>query len=267
MKFVDILPVLKITIDKLRQLAHIFNFQNINTKLTIVNASDTFYQNDLEFIFTFCNNFWNNFGQTESGPRIFACNISKVEYEKNKDHFIYKGIVSIGKPVSKQINVILKHDDFENIQIMYYKTPFLMNGYIDSSGVIIRNMDYICSNDIFVQNSIGMFFVLGRKKNIINHNGMLFNLGVIQSHFINKFDFIQFCKAEFVDEMMQLSIKLIIEDLSNLNEFKKEIKNEDNQRFMSYPRLLNINFIKNFDYTDTGKIQNFNIDIEVKAII
>ena len=262
MTHIDVLPLIHLYVNQLKKAEKNLDFTRINPGIVVINASDTFYEDDLKYILKFSKHFWNNFGQTESGPRIFSCSILKEEYFINPTKFVQNGIVALGRPIVEDIKIELLDPDqtlSPNDGIMHYSTPFRMKGYLESNGGLSNQTERLSSNDVFTINSYGFYCFVSRKKNIIKENGRLYNLELINTHFTNRFKKVEHCRAFLLGGLIHLQLKLGIK-VGKRSKYLEKVygticRIEYRNEFRNYPPLGKVNVIEEFTLTDTGKVQ------------
>ncbi len=144
-------------------------------RLLLINASDRLLQQQAEDLLPFATEFWNNLGQTESAPRLFALNLSSLP---SLDDACHQGIVSVGQPVHPDIHLCLR-DGLGDTGNLYYRTPFSMLGYLDDDGSVMPPPEWIESGDLFRQDTNSLWYWVGRSSHSIKIRGEFISLRTV----------------------------------------------------------------------------------------
>lgn len=248
------LPIIRKVIAELMSLIKAKNKPIYFPELTIINASDKIYVENVKDILTICPVFSNNFGQTESGPRIFSLKINKND---DIDKYSYNDVIALGRPISKEISVFITNDHHHchdgEIGELSYCTPFSMAGYLDRHGKINAHSK-IFSGDLVFQDKDGYVFWVGRKNQTTKLNGRLINISLIHKH-IEKLNSIR--KCYFVIDGKENIFGFVIvnkESKDSLEKIKECIHVFYRQSFPTYPRINEIFFVDDIPCTETGKV-------------
>ena len=240
--------------------------------LTIINASDKIYVNLVEKILKLAPIFWNNMGQTESGPRIFALPIYS-ENIHNLQQYSHNGVIALGYPVHKDIMIEIRDDNGQIVQDgkigeLFYKTKFGMIGYLNNIDSIAN--DWRSSGDLVYKNSNGMVYWVSRKSQSIKFNGIFVNLNLLQIsfeeiEFINQAFFVVDDKYNKIYGFFNI-LNYENRCLSN-NEIKIQINNYYIKQFPLYPRLSLIFFLSEFPKTESGKINIHSLLFQARELL
>jgi len=151
--------------------------------LILLNASDRLLQSQALEVMPWATAFWNNLGQTESGPRIFALELKQFN---ELSEICHNNTVSVGYPVDTSIEVKLVNKKSDSgIGNLYYKTPFKMLGYLLDNGTIQEAELYSDSGDLFRQDSQGRWHWITRSSHVIKVNGELVPLTSLTNKILN----------------------------------------------------------------------------------
>ncbi len=251
---ITVLPLIGSIVDNL--MPHINNnmfFPN----LKVLNASDKITVEQVKKIFKFAPIFWNNMGQTESGPRLFAIKIMKHEENKLKK-YSHDNIIALGYPAHKDIKIAIR--DEKNIECkdgeigeLNYKTPFAMEGYLNYKN--INKGDWISSGDLAFKAKNGLVFFVGRKSQSIKINGTFVNVNLLHFYF-KRVSFIKECffmvdKNNKICGFFNVDFTFVQDENAAVNLIQEHYK----EKFKLYPRISKLSFIKELPKTDSGKIQ------------
>ena len=246
------MPLLRSFVEELKPLIesqHLY-FEN----LTILNASDCIYQHHVHDILSICPAFWNNFGQTESGPRIFTLQINHRIMNQSA-LYSQSGVVALGKPVDPTIHIAIlneegKECDTPEIGELYYQSPFRMEGYLDTDGSLISK-NQIASGDLVYRNEDGNVCWVGRKNEIVKINGKYMNIGLLHQYF-DSVDGVK--KSYFIyDDKKGLFGFFVMDNLHSENDIKDKIISLYKQRFPTYPRICRLIAVEEIPSTLSGK--------------
>lgn len=263
---IKFLPLIRPFIEKLKPL--IDAQEDVYFKdMIILNASDRVYQYNVKDALCIGGTFWNNFGQTESGPRIFALKINHNNMN-TPGFYSRSGIVALGKPVDPAIHVSILNENGDECGVsevgeLNYQTPYCMEGYLDKQGNLFSKK-YIASGDFVYKNEIGNVCWVGRKNEIIKINGIYTNIGLLHRYF-DGIDEIK--KSYFIfNDKEGLSVFWVRSKPCSDNEVENKIISLYKQQFPSYPRINRLIPVNEIPKTLSGKIkysslQNINVEI------
>lgn len=143
-------------------------------RLLLLNASDRLTQAQARTLLPFGSALWNNFGQTESGPRLFAINLSQIA---DLDSVTYRGTIAPGFPAFAQLELHIAHsDDIDGCGVLSYRSPYAMLGYLNDDGSVTPPDDWIASGDLFRRAANGAYLWAGRAAHTIKVNGQFVSL-------------------------------------------------------------------------------------------
>ncbi|MEQ3529877.1 MULTISPECIES: class I adenylate-forming enzyme family protein [Pseudoalteromonas] len=152
-------------------------------RLIILNASDRLLQSQAEEVMPWATEFWNNLGQTESAPRIFALELTQFP---NLAAVCHNNTVSVGYPVDAAIEVkLVNKSPVTGIGNLFYKTPFKMLGYLQDDGSMQSTDIFSDSGDLFTQDSAGRWHWITRSSHTIKVNGELVPLTSVTNQILN----------------------------------------------------------------------------------
>ena len=139
-----------------------------------MNASDRLTVQQARTLLPHASALWNNFGQTESGPRLFAINLSQVA---DLESVAYRGTIAPGFPAFDGLQLrIAPSDDADGCGMLSYRTPYAMLGYLNDDGSITPPDDWIASGDLFRRAPNGAWLWAGRTAHTIKVNGQFMSL-------------------------------------------------------------------------------------------
>ncbi len=253
---ITVLPIIRSIIEKMRPL--IQKNDDFFKNLTILNASDRIYVENVEDILSICPRFWNNFGQTESAPRIFALVLEQADL-KCLDKYSHNGVVALGRKVHPLINIsIVNEYGIEckkgEIGELKYSTPFAMSGYLSRKGHLITHKVF-SSGDLVYENEYGLICWVGRKNETVKIDGKYLNFGLLHKYF-DRLNFLE--KSYFVhDEDAGLSGYFVVD--AKLQEqvikIEKTLLSIYRKQFPSYPRLQRVLLRDKLPTTLSGKVK------------
>jgi acyl-coenzyme A synthetase/AMP-(fatty) acid ligase len=143
-------------------------------RLLLLNASDRLTLQQARTLLPHATALWNNFGQTESGPRMFAINLSQID---DLDSVSYCGTIAPGFPAFDALELrIAPSDDVDGCGVLSYRTPYAMLGYLNDDGSITPPPDWIASGDLFRRAANGAYLWAGRSAHTIKVNGQFVSL-------------------------------------------------------------------------------------------
>ena len=169
---ITVLPVIGDWADGLserwRQLGH------APQRLLLLNASDRLTRQQAETLLPHATALWNNFGQTESGPRMFAINLSQIE---DLGGVTYFGTIAPGFPAFDALQLRIDGgDDASGCGELSYRTPYAMLGYLNDDGSVTPPPEWIASGDLFRRAANGAYLWAGRAAHTIKVNGQFVSL-------------------------------------------------------------------------------------------
>jgi len=251
---IHFLPLIRTLIEKLQPL--IDSEKRYFGELTILNASDRIYQRHVKSVLQICPVFRNNFGQTESGPRIFSL---KIDASNVDDPACYScsEVVALGTPVDPNIQLSILNEDIEErdsptIGELNYQTPFAMEGYLDFHGQLIQK-SWINSGDLVYRNERGRICWVGRETETIKIDGKYTNMGLLHRYF----DAIDGVKKSYFtyDEKIGLSGFFIRDRRFTDTEIENKIISLYKDRFPTYPRIKQLQSVNEIPTTISGKVK------------
>lgn len=118
----------------------------------------------------------------------FALSESTFLTAERKEDILYREQNSVGK-VLPYVDIKLKPiDGMENTNVIWIKTPYLFEGYLDENGNIELELDengYFNSKDLGAFNSDDILILAGRNRDIIKKGGLFVSLVEVEN-VINK---------------------------------------------------------------------------------
>lgn len=118
----------------------------------------------------------------------FALSETTFLTAENKNDILYREQSSVGK-VLPYVDIKLKPiEGIENTNVIWIKTPFLFDGYLDENGKVELELDednYFNSKDLGYFNSDGILILAGRNRDIIKKGGLFVSLVEVEN-VINK---------------------------------------------------------------------------------
>lgn len=154
-------------------------------RLLIINASDRLLQHQAQQLLPIATEFWNNLGQTESAPRLFAIELKALP---ELAHACHQGIVAVGRPVDPSIHLELRDCFRASSGKLFYQTPFLMRGYLHDDGHIEPPPHWIDSGDLFHCDAQGLWYWLGRDSHSLKVQGELISLRTVTDQLLEHQD-------------------------------------------------------------------------------
>lgn len=168
---ITVLPVIGDWADGLserwQQLGH------VPQRLLLLNASDRLTRQQAETLLPHASALWNNFGQTESGPRMFAVDLSQIE---DLGSVTYFGTIAPGFPAFDTLQLRIAGDEHDGCGELSYRTPYAMLGYLNDDGSIAPAPEWIASGDLFRRAANGAYLWAGRAAHTIKVNGQFVSL-------------------------------------------------------------------------------------------
>lgn len=142
-------------------------------RLRLLNASDRITVQQVLALRGFCGQVWNNFGQTESGPRLFALDVTRID---SFDRYEHDGIIAPGYPVHPDIQTMIHEPTSRGVGPLLYRSPFAMRGLLRSDLTLDPAPEWIPSGDNFQRDWDGLHKWGGRTAHMIKISGQLFSL-------------------------------------------------------------------------------------------
>ncbi|WP_375632486.1 AMP-binding protein [Bartonella sp. AA74HLJMH] len=228
-------------------VSDIFTKSRIHVQ-NILNASDRLLTVQASGILSSCTTLWNNFGQTESGPRLFHNKICSLHDNERTSKY---GVVAPGKAFVSDIKIDLRPidrtDASDSMRRMFYKTPFACDGYVDSSLQLKPRDEWFDSGDLFVKDESECYYWIARAVNEFKHNGKFIPVQLISNDIIKYAGCLRhyFSKAQNGDLYLNL-------DMSANSEQVKVVTKLLTDKWYQYAFKVNIRKIAT---TNTGKIK------------
>lgn len=152
----------------------------------VLNASDRLLSVQAESIMPCCDVLWNNFGQTESGPRLFCLKLETLsEIEKHSRN----SVVAPGYVMNENISIKLRsRDEFpEGASQMFYRSPYAADGYVDKYLALIPRGEWLYSGDLFEKSQQNVYYWIAREKNEFKINGNFVPVQAISNQLMREF--------------------------------------------------------------------------------
>ncbi|MDX7993230.1 AMP-binding protein [Xenorhabdus littoralis] len=251
---------------QLNSISEIINFYSINTLpligdlmlplskilaesrtrlTTILNASDSLLTFQATQIMNSCDVLWNNFGQTESGPRLFC---HKFETTNDIEKKSRNGVVAPGFVISDGIKIQLKEiDSITSFKQMYYQTPYSSDGYINRQLILLPNDRWFNSGDLFEKDNDECYYWISRTVNEFKINGKFFPEKEISNQIIQKFGYVSHYFSKTSKGLIEINIESTVEK-EIINNIKVLLSNS----WCHYDFVVNV--IPIIPKTSTGKI-------------
>jgi acyl-coenzyme A synthetase/AMP-(fatty) acid ligase len=151
-------------------------------RLLLLNASDRLTQQQARTLLPHATALWNNFGQTESGPRMFAINLSQID---DLDSVTHDGTIAPGFPAFDALELrIAQSDDGSDCGMLSYRTPYAMLGYLNDDGSMTPAPEWIESGDLFRRSEKGAYLWAGRAAHTIKVNGQFVSLRALADNLL-----------------------------------------------------------------------------------
>ena len=147
-----------------------------SASLRILNASDRITVRQVRGLSRFCGQIWNNFGQTESGPRLFALDVTRID---SFDRYEHDGIIAPGYPVHPDIQTRIHEPTSQGVGPLLYRSPFAMSGLLRPDLSLDAAPEWIASGDHFQRDWDGLHKWGGRTTHTIKLSGQLFSLRAV----------------------------------------------------------------------------------------
>lgn len=226
--------------------------------IVVLNASDRIYAAQVRRLLALGACVWNNFGQTESGPRIFALPLTPDDLPR-LDSYCFEGVVAPGRPIDPRIELWIVDAQGRpcapgETGHLHYRTPYAMHGYLLPDGSLQR-FSTLESGDLVFRRDDGIVFWVGRKDETVKCNGRLINVSLLHQHF-DAFDDI--AKSYFLADPQTGALTVFVvprpSPASADAEFKARILSRYRAAFPLYPRIADVRFVDDLPVTSTGKI-------------
>lgn len=150
----------------------------------ILNASDRLLTGQASAILPCCEILWNNFGQTESGPRLFCL---RIRSEGDIAKYSRYGVVAPGFPMTPDIQIELRQagtgsDSYE----MFYQSPYAADGYVNRDLILTQNNTWQRSGDLFEQGKDNCYYWIARAANEFKFKGHFVPVQLISDQIMNE---------------------------------------------------------------------------------
>ncbi|MGT0250628.1 class I adenylate-forming enzyme family protein [Burkholderia pyrrocinia] len=226
--------------------------------IVVLNASDRIYAAQVRRLLALGACVWNNFGQTESGPRIFALPLTPDDLPR-LDSYCFEGVVAPGRPIDPRIELSIVDAQGRpcapgETGHLHYRTPYAMHGYLLPDGSL-RRVTTLESGDLVFRRDDGIVFWVGRKDETVKCNGRLINVSLLHQHF-DAFDDI--AKSYFLADPQTGALTVFVVPRPSPAcadvDFKARILSHYRAAFPLYPRIADVRFVDDLPVTSTGKI-------------
>ncbi|WJF91518.1 AMP-binding protein [Paraburkholderia bonniea] len=224
----------------------------------VLNASDRLYVTQMRRLLSLGAVVWNNFGQTESGPRLFALKFTPADLPRLAQ-LSCDEVIAPGRPVDSRISIELLDPYGQpcapgQAGVMHYRTPYAMAGYLRADGSL-EPRPLIDSGDLMLRGDDGVLYWVGRKDETLKANGMFINPGLLHRHFdrlpgIAQSYFLADTRSSALSAFIAPAPHGLIDDA----ELRRQIIHEYRQAFPLYPRLVQVHIISALPLTRTGKV-------------
>ena len=191
-------------------------------------------------------NIYNFYGPTEA---TIYCSIQKFKYQNDE---LYKNNITIGKPFYNNRFTVIDDE-------LYISGPQLMRGYLNNPQktqealVTIENTTYYKSGDVVFKNSLGNYFIVGRKDDTIKVTGYRVNLSDIDSYIL-KLDYISNVATIAIEneasEHNLISYVILTDTSIDSKIIKQDLK--DIMPNYQIPKIIKI--VEAFPLNNSGKI-------------
>ena len=143
------------------------------TRRLILNASDRLMTGQARALLPHATELWNNFGQTEAAPRLFAVQVTENNLARiSHDDTIAPGYIANPK-IKMRIGDMADPDGFGPL---FYHSPYAMVGTLDPEGRLRPAPEWIDSGDLFRRTAEGLYQWGGRLAQSIKRNGHFISL-------------------------------------------------------------------------------------------
>lgn len=227
-------------------------------RLLLINASDRLLYQQAQALLPFASEFWNNLGQTESAPRIFAVNLSQIADLTTVSH---QGIIAAGRPVHPEIRLRLSQQHDQNTGVLQYQTPFCMLGYLQDNGSLLAPAAWIDSGDLFHQGADGLWFWIGRDSHTIKVQGELISLRTVTDQLLQH----QEISGVGYTTNAKGELCAFVESDTDSEGFRIELSR---LLFNSLRgRRASVRIVESLPRTESGKIDYYHLNQSVAAVI
>lgn len=213
----------------------------------VLNASDRLLNVQAEKIMPCCDVLWNNFGQTESGPRLFCVKLETLGEIKK---YSLNSVVAPGFVMNDSISIQLRpRDEFpDGACRMFYRTPYAADGYVDEHLTLIPRGEWMYSGDLFKKSLHNVYFWIAREKNEIKINGKFVPVQAISNDLMHEFGALRHAFSKGPEGVIHLYIE---------SEQNEEITTRVSQMLSDswYRYSFSIKTVANLPTTHTGKIK------------
>ncbi|KFG97888.1 AMP-dependent synthetase [Burkholderia paludis] len=226
--------------------------------IVVLNASDRIYAAQVRRLLALGACVWNNFGQTESGPRIFALPLTPDDLPR-LDSYCFEGVLAPGRPIDPRIELWIVDAQGRpcapgETGHLHYRTPYAMHGYLLPDGSLQR-FSTLESGDLVFRRDDGIVFWVGRKDETVKCNGRLINVSLLHQYF-DAFDDI--AKSYFLADPQTGALTVFVVPCQAPAgadvDFKARILSRYRAAFPLYPRIADVQFVDDLPVTSTGKI-------------
>lgn len=176
--------VLPIIGDWAYRLAEAWSGHALPARRVVLNASDRLLRGQADALLPYVSALWNNFGQTEAGPRLFATQLTR----DNIDSMSHADVIAPGYLTDHKIETkISPNIDTSGFGALSYRTPYSMISTLSPCGVLTQSPEWIDSGDLFRREADGLYRWGGRVAHIIKQNGLFVSLrGIADSLLLHR---------------------------------------------------------------------------------
>ncbi|MBU9604507.1 class I adenylate-forming enzyme family protein [Burkholderia multivorans] len=226
--------------------------------VVVLNASDRIYAAQVRRLLALGACVWNNFGQTESGPRIFALSLTPADLP-HIDSYCFDGVLAPGRPIDPRIELLIVDAQGRPCASgepghLLYRTPYAMQGYLLPDGSL-RQFTTLESGDLVFRRDDGIVLWVGRRDETVKCNGRLINVSLLHRYF-DAFDDI--VKSYFLADPQTGALTVfVVPGLASAGadvDFKARILTRYRTAFPLYPRIADVLLVDDLPITSTGKI-------------
>lgn len=191
--------------DWMLPLSKILALSSIRLK-RVLNASDRLLSVQAENIMPSCDVLWNNFGQTESGPRLFCL---KLETLSEIAKYSLNNVVAPGFVMNDSISIQLhpRDESPDGACRMLYRSPYAADGYVDEHLALIPRGEWMYSGDLFEKGLHDVYFWIAREKNEIKINGKFVPVQAISDHLMREFGALRHAFSKGSEGIINLHIE------------------------------------------------------------
>lgn len=224
----------------------------------IINASDRLLRIHAEYLLSITRTVWNNFGQTEAGPRLFACKISR---DSDFNILSSNGLMSVGWPVDDDIKIkVMADSDIPTLGQMEYSSPYAMIGYLLPNGTILNAPAWIPSGDLFCCTDSGPFHWLSRVGFATKCNGAFVPVYALLSPLIDE----GLITSVEVNKSAKGHLFVVVVSKRDHQEIASMVR----ERLHSYTKSQNVSVqvLSVMPKTETGKYRRPTYDIQSEGL-